>query len=72
MTVYQVEEYYLSIVFDGAVSKKAREGIESLLSDEGFSNYEFQDNDSVLVIDDIPSEHEGEALESQIIELLDF
>jgi len=69
MSVYQVEDYYISMsglnLTDGQKSS-----IDELLSDEGYSNYEFQDNNAVLVIDDIPSESDGDKLEDQINEII--
>lgn len=70
MSVHQVEEYYIHLEFKGSLSPNAHDEIESLLEDEGFSNFEFQDNDSVLIVDDISSEHEGEELEERIKQLL--
>jgi hypothetical protein len=70
MSVYQVEEYYIHM--SGLkVSAPQKEAIEELLNDEGFSNYEFQDNDTVLVVDDITSESDGDTLESEIESILD-
>ena len=69
MPVYQVEEYYISITrLDLTVGQKS--SIEEMLSDEGYSNYEFQDNNTALMVDDIPSESDGDALEDQLNEII--
>lgn len=67
MTVYQVEEYYLCTTGMN-LNEKQKKAIEDHLSEEGYSNYEFQDGGQ-LVVDDIPSEHEGEVLEDEIYKL---
>lgn len=70
MTVHQVEEYYIHM--SGLdITAEVKEQIEEHLSDEGYSNFEFQDDDTVLVVDDIPSESEGDDLESEIQSLID-
>jgi len=66
MTVHQIEEFYLHVNFNGKLNSEAKNAIEGHLSDEGYSDYEFQEEDSVLVVDSIPSEHEGETLEDEI------
>lgn len=65
MAVYQVEEYY---VYMGGldINEDQKKDVEDYLTEEGYSNYEFQDNDTVLVIDDLESEYGGQNLESQI------
>jgi len=68
MSVCQVEEYYLYIN-DLKISGQQKEAIEEHLSNEGFNNYEFQDGDTVLVVDDIPDESSGEMLEEEILAL---
>lgn len=68
MPVYQVEEYYIHMQISCNEQQKA--AIEGYLSDEGYMNYEFQENDTVLVVDDIPSEAEGDDLEDAINNLL--
>jgi hypothetical protein len=69
MPVYQVEEYYL--IMNGLnITEDQKSEIESKLEDEGFSNYEFQDDDTTLVVDDLTSESEGNTLEDEIRELL--
>lgn len=69
MSVHQVEEFYIHM--SGLnMTAEVKEQIEEHLSNEGYSNYEFQDVDTVLVIDDIPSECDGDTLESEIVEIL--
>lgn len=70
MAVHQVEEYYL-FMSGLTLTEDSKTKIEELFSDEGWSNYEFQDSDSALVVDDIPDEMSGEALEAEIRELLE-
>ncbi len=65
MAVHQVEEYYLHL--SGlSLTGEQREEIEEILEDEGYSNYEFQDDGKTLVVDDVPSDAEGYALEERI------
>lgn len=66
MSVHQVEEYYIHLNFGGTLSSGAHDEIEAILANEGYSDFEFQDDDSVLVVDGIPSEHDGDILESLI------
>jgi len=65
MAVHQVEEYYVHMS-NLSINAATKEGIENYLSEEGYPNYEFQDGDTVLVIDDVESENDGDNLESQI------
>ena len=68
MSVFQVAEYYLCIN-DLKIDSDQKEAIEEHLSNEGFSTYDFQDGDKVLIVDDIPDEHSGEILEVEILAL---
>ena len=69
MPVHQVEDYYLNM--NGlSLSEAEKTSLEELLSNENYSNYEFQDDDTVLIVDDIPSEFDGDNLEDMINELL--
>lgn len=69
MSVHQVEEYYIHI--SGlSIDPGIKQEIEDYLDDEGFSNYEFQDDDSVLVVDNIESESEGEHVEERITQII--
>jgi hypothetical protein len=52
------------------IDQKEKNEIEGLLGDEGYSDYEFQDGDLVLVVGGITSEHEGEQLEENIKSLI--
>jgi hypoxanthine phosphoribosyltransferase len=64
MPVHQVEEYYLHMNLN--IEEKEKNEIEGVLSEEGYSNYEFQDGDTVLVVDDIEDQSSGENLEERI------
>ena len=64
MPVHQVEEYYLHMNLN--IEEKEKHEIEGVLSEEGYSNYEFQDGDTVLVVDDIEDQSSGENLEERI------
>lgn len=65
MATYQVEEYYVHM--SGLeLTQENKTDIEAILSEEGYSDYEFQDNDTVLVVDGIEDQHSGENLESMI------
>ena len=64
MPVHQVEEYYLHMNLN--IEEKGKNEIEGVLSEEGYSNYEFQDGDTVLVVDDIEDQSSGENLEERI------
>jgi len=69
MPVHQVEEYYLYI--SGLeLTDSQKSSIESHLSDEGYPDYQFQDGDTVLIVDDIPDESSGDTLESEIETIL--
>lgn len=67
MTVYQIEEFYICTTGLN-LNENQKQAIIEHLSNEGYSNYEFQDGGQIIV-DNIPSEHEGEALEGKIYEL---
>jgi len=69
MAVHQVEEYYICMT-ELELTEESKASIEKLLSDEGYSTYEFQDDDTCLVVDGIPDEGDGYTLESQIKEIL--
>lgn len=70
MATHQVEEYYTHIS-ELSLTDKQKKHIEDWLCDNGYSNYEFQDNDSVLVIDDVESECSGDELEAQVFHIID-
>ena len=64
MSVYQIEQYYISIDISeapGSVRKK----IERYLGDEGCSDYEFQDEEN-LIVDGFESESDAENIEHGI------
>lgn len=69
MTVHQVEDYFISMsdlnLSDGQIA-----AIDELLEEEGYSNYEWQDDNKTLVVDDIPSEFDGDNLQDQIDEII--
>lgn len=61
MATHQVEEYYVHM--SGlTITAEQKKAIEDHLSEECFTNYEFQDNDTVLVIDDIDSERDRKSV----------
>jgi hypothetical protein len=63
MAVYQVEEYYISV----AIDERKKPEIEELLSDEGYTNYQYNDGD--LIVDDIESEEAGYSLEESVLNI---
>jgi len=69
VTVHQVEDYFISMsdlnLSDGQIA-----AIDELLEEEGYSNYEWQDDNKTLVVDDIPSEFDGDNLQDQIDEII--
>ncbi|MBL4800183.1 MAG: hypothetical protein JKY50_22535 [Oleispira sp.] len=67
MSVYQVEEFYICTTGLN-LSDTQEAAIKAHLSDEGYSRYEFMEGGQ-MVVDGIPSEHEGETLETKIYEL---
>lgn len=71
MSVYQVEEYYVFIDFKKEISQESVDAITELLSDEGYTDYEFQENNSKITVDDIPEEWQGQELEDQIESLVE-
>jgi len=67
MPVYQVEEYYITLnVGEGNICGKVQ--IEDTLENEGYSDYEWQDDRTIIVVDGIPSESEAEGLEERLKE----
>jgi len=70
MSVHQVEEYYVHM--SGLkITEDQKKEIEEHLSDEGYANYEFQDNDTCLVIDDVQDECSGDTLEQFIRDIIE-
>ncbi|MBL4575595.1 MAG: hypothetical protein JKY51_05805 [Opitutaceae bacterium] len=68
MPVHQVEEYYLHMNLN--IEEKEKQEIEGVLQEEGYSDYEFQDGGTTLVVDGIEDQSSGENLEEQIIGLI--
>ena len=66
MATHQVEEYYLYMNFGHSLNDEAENEISEALGEEGYGSFEFQDDRSVLVVDNIPSEHDGDMLEEKI------
>ncbi|ANY29578.1 hypothetical protein BOX08_gp13 [Pseudoalteromonas phage BS5] len=66
MSVYQVEEYYVHIVFEDELSEDGKETLKQTIEGEGYSDYEITDNS--VTVDGVESEQEGLQLE----ELLSF
>ena len=65
MAVHQVEEYYIHIS-GHVITERARTDIESHLEQQGYAEYEFQDDFTVLVVDGIQEELEGDNLEREL------
>jgi hypoxanthine phosphoribosyltransferase len=69
MSVYQVEEYYIYMKgFE--ISASTKERIVEHLESNNWTNYEFQDDDTALIVDDIEDSGEGESLEDEIGEII--
>jgi len=68
MSVYQVEQYYVHIKLDNLTDGKKIK-IEDLLHDKGWTNYEFN-KDDILIVDDIESESDGVNLEEDIKKIM--
>jgi len=68
MSVHQVEQYYVHIKLDNLTDGKKIK-IEDLLHDEGWTNYEFN-KDDILIVDDIESESDGVNLEEDIKKIM--
>lgn len=68
MSVFQVEEYYISIT-GKVICDVMKKNIEELLAEEGRTDYEFQDH-GCLVVDCIDDEREAETLEQKILNLI--
>lgn len=71
MSVYQVEEFYVHMQ-DLKMTQKQKGLIKDYLTQEDCPGYEFQDNDTMLVIDGVESEYHGEILEDHIKSLLNI
>ena len=69
MSVFQIEEYYICIVFDKPLSAEIVEKIEGLLCEEGLSDYRL-DKDS-LSVESIDCECAAENLDMRIMELVE-
>ena len=68
MSVFQGEQYYVFI--DGVTfTPESKHRIENWLADNGWSNYEFQGN-STLVVDDFESGSEAEKAQKEILNLI--
>lgn len=62
MATHQVDEFYLHIQFSDMISEIKRGEISEYLLKQGYSRFEFQFGDE-LIIDDIESESCGDNLE---------
>ena len=69
MPTYQVEEYYLHFKPEQSFTEAQKQAVESLVSDEGWMDFGFEDD--YLVVNGLPDEHTGECLEKEIKSLLD-
>lgn len=69
MAVHQVDQFYVHID-NLEIDKECKGKIEEFLSEYSYSNYEFQDNDTCLVIDDVEDECSGMGLEQRIQEIV--
>lgn len=65
MSVYQVEEYYIHIQFDEALSDDGKEVLKQTIEDEGYSQYEITDTE--VIVDGIESEQDGINLEEKLV-----
>ena len=69
MSVFQVEEYYLFLneldLSDDQVAE-----ITEYISSECYSDFEFQNNNTELVVSGIPTKFEGESLEEGIMNFI--
>jgi hypothetical protein len=71
MSVYQVEQYYIHMNLKNVeITADIKGRICAHLEESNWTNYEFQDNDTTLIIDDIEDESEGESLEAEIIHII--
>ena len=73
MPVYPAEGYYLCVIFGGNLHRDQVNEINDLLNNEGYGGYgqyEFQENNSVLIVNNIDDEPEGERLERKVKELI--
>jgi hypothetical protein len=68
MSVYQVEEYYICTTGE-KINTEQRRAIEELLSNEGYSNYGFE-NDGQITVDGFSSEDDAEEIESAIYKII--
>lgn len=68
MSVFQVDEYYISIT-GAVICDVIKKNIEDLLKEEGRTDYEFQLN-SCLVVDCIDSKKDADILEQKILNLI--
>jgi hypothetical protein len=66
MPVFQIEEYYLDV----SIKKGYKSKIEDLLSKEGFMDYEFQDDDTQLIVENCFEYQDLEQLELKIDRLM--
>ncbi len=67
MTVHQVEEYYICIAIEGASKEAIKKACDHLES-EGYGNY--NEDDDILTVDDIPSVYEADDLNDELNEIL--
>ena len=67
MSVYQIEQYYISIS-EVVINDEDKRKIEEYLTRESLSDYEFQDGG--VVIDGFESETEAQEIEDGIMRIL--
>lgn len=65
MSVYQIEEYYIHIQFEEALSDDGKEVIKQTIEGEGYSQYEITDDE--VIVDGIESESDGLRLEKKLV-----
>jgi len=70
MSVYQVEDYYIHMTFS-ELNEEQKKSIENHLCEENYLDYDFQDDNHTLVINEIESEFDGQNLEGSIIDLIE-
>lgn len=68
MSVFQIEQYYISITGKLFTDDK-QQSVRDLLSNEGYSDYEFQ-SDRDLIVDGIEDEGDANILERKILNLI--
>lgn len=69
MPVYQVDEYYIYMSGLNLSDEKKAEIYHHLLRNR-YSEYAFEENDTVLIVDGIDIKRDGERIEKEILEII--